>query len=46
MISFVNLDYIIMLEQLYDEYYDECNKQGTTPLSQKEWYKDIYSNME
>ena len=41
---FVDLDYICLLDELYDEYYDECINNNTTPLSTQEWYKQIYNN--
>lgn len=44
--TFVTLDYICMLEELYDEYWDECIANNTTPLSQERWYKEVYDNME
>lgn len=44
--EFITLDYICMLEELYDEYYEECVEKGIAPLNQERWYKEVYGNME
>lgn len=44
--SFVSLDYIEMLENMYDDYAAECVRKGEEPKSRQIWYKTIYAAME
>lgn len=44
--SFVSLDYIEMLEDIYEEYATECVQKGEEPKSRQIWYKTIYAAME
>ena len=46
MSSFVSLDYIEMLENMYDDYVAECVRKGEDPKSRQIWYKTIYMAME
>ena len=43
---FIDLDYICLLNDMYDDYCCECEEQGIEPLSEGQWYELIYSNME
>lgn len=46
MSSFVSLDYIEMLEDIYEDYAAECVQKGEEPKSRQVWYKTIYAAME
>lgn len=46
MSGFVNLDYIEMLENMYNDYAIECIRKGEEPKSRQIWYKTIYAAME
>lgn len=43
---FISLNDICILDEMYDEYYEECERQGVEPLNTEEWYELIYMNME
>ena len=44
--SFIDLDYIEMLQDMYDDYAKECVQKGEEPKSGQIWYKTIYMAME
>lgn len=46
MSGFVSLNYIEMLENIYDDYAIECVRKGEEPKSREVWYKTIYTAME
>lgn len=46
MSNFVSLDYIEMLENMYEDYMEECKQKGEEPKSRQIWYKTIYAAME
>lgn len=46
MSNFVSLDYIEMLENMYNDYVAECVSKEEEPKSRQEWYKTIYQKME
>ena len=35
---FIDLDYICLLNDMYDDYYCECEEQGIEPLNERQWY--------
>lgn len=40
--NFISLDYLEMIEDMYDAYTIECINKGEEPKSKQEWYKTIY----
>jgi len=46
MSNFVSLDYIEILENMYEDYAEECVRKGEEPKSRQIWYKTIYAAME
>lgn len=41
-IGFMTLADIEYLDNLYDDYYDECKDNGKEPLNKEQWYKEVY----
>lgn len=40
--QFISLDYLEMLENMYEDYVKECAQKGEEPKSKEVWYKTIY----
>ena len=44
--DFISVDYIEMLEDIYEEYAKKCVQKGEEPKSRDIWYKTIYTAMD